>query len=69
MRPASDRSDEFQAVAPEEFIGEQAVDPFCSQIKEEMDAGEVRTFTTEAKEFEGTLCLTVAEFVQVVIPQ
>ena len=34
-----------------------------------MDAGKVRTFTTEAEEFEGTLCRTAAEFVQVVIPQ
>ena len=34
-----------------------------------MDAGKVRTFTTEAQEFDGTLCRTAAEFVQVVIPQ
>ena len=68
-RPAFDRLDHFQAVAPEEFIHEQAVDPFCSRIKEEMDAGKVRTFTTEAVELEGTLCRTAAEFVQVLIPQ
>ena len=69
MGPASDRLDHFQAVAPEELIREQAVDPFCSRIREDIDAGKVRTFTTEAAEFEGTLCRTVAEFVQVVIPQ
>ena len=66
---ASDRLDHIQAVAPEELIREQAVDPFCSRIKEEMDAGKTRTFTTEAEEFEGTLCRTAAEFVQVLIPQ
>ena len=66
---ASDRLDHFQAVAPKELICEQAVDPFCIRIKEEMDAGKVRTFTTEEKGFEGTLCRTAAEFVQVVIPQ
>ena len=67
--PASDRLDHFQAVAPEELIREQAVDPFCSRIKEEMNAGKAGTFTTEAEEFEGALCRTAAEFVQVVIPQ
>ena len=67
--PASDRLDHFQAVAPEELIHEQAVDPFCSRIKEETDAGKLRTFTTEAEEFEGTLCRNAAEFVQVIIPQ
>ena len=67
--PASDRLDHFQAVAREELIREKAVDPFCSRIKEEMDAGKARTFTTEAEELEGTLCRTAAEFVQVVIPQ
>ena len=45
------------------------MDPFCSRIKEEMEAGKVRTFTMVPEEFEGTLCRTVAEFVQVVIPQ
>ena len=34
-----------------------------------MDAGKTRTFTTEAEEFEKTLCRTAAEFVQVVVPQ
>ena len=34
-----------------------------------MAAGKVRTFTTEAVKFEGTLCRTAAEFVQVVVPQ
>ena len=65
----SDRFDHFQAVAPEELICEQAVDPFCSRIKEDMDAGKTRRFTTEAEKFEGALCRTAAEFVQVVTPQ
>ena len=34
-----------------------------------MDAINLRTFTTEAVEFKGTLCRTAAEFVQVVILQ
>ncbi|CDF32470.1 unnamed protein product [Chondrus crispus] len=66
---APDRFDQFQAVTPEELIREQAVDPFCNCIKEEMDAGKVRTFSMETEELEGTLCRTAAEFVQVVIPQ
>ena len=67
--PASDRLDHFQAVAPQELIREQAIDPLCTRIREEMDAGRTRTFKTEAEEFEGTLCRTAAESVQVVIPQ
>ncbi|CDF36784.1 unnamed protein product [Chondrus crispus] len=55
--------------AEETLIREQAVDPFCNRIKEEMDAGKVRTFSMETEEFEGTLCRTAAEFAQVVIPQ
>ncbi|CDF34164.1 unnamed protein product [Chondrus crispus] len=58
-----------EAVTPEELIREQAVDPFCNRIKEEMDAGKVRTFSMKTEELEGTLCRTAAEFVQVVIPQ
>ena len=69
MGPVSDRLDHFQVVAPEELIREQAVDPFCSRIKEEMDAGRARTFTTEAEQFEGIICRTAATFLQVVIPQ
>ena len=34
-----------------------------------MDARKTKTFTTEAEEFEGTLCRTAAEFEHVVIPQ
>ena len=66
-RTAADRLDHFQAVAPEELVRKQAVDPFCSRIKEEIDAGKMRTFTTGTEEFEGTLCRTAAEIVQVVI--
>ena len=47
--PASDRLDHFQAGAPGEHICKQAVDLFCSRIKEEMDAGKARTFTAEAE--------------------
>ncbi|CDF40830.1 unnamed protein product [Chondrus crispus] len=52
-----------------ELICEQAVDPFCNRIKEEMDTGKVRKFSMETEELEGTLCRTAADFVQVVIPQ
>ena len=34
-----------------------------------MNTGNARMFTTEPEEFEGTLCRTEAEYVQVVIPQ
>ena len=47
--PASDRLDQFQAVAPKEVNGEQAVDPSGNPIKENMDAGKTGTFTTEAE--------------------
>ncbi|CDF40678.1 unnamed protein product [Chondrus crispus] len=47
----------------------QDVYPFCIQTKEEMEEGRTNSFTTEAEEFEGILCRTSAEFVQVVIPQ
>ena len=68
-RGASDRLNHFQAVPSEELIREQADDPFYSRIKQDMDAGKARTVTMEAEELEGTLCRTVAAFVQVVIPQ
>ena len=61
--PASDRLDHYQDVSPEELIREQAVDPFLSRM-EEMDAGKAKTFTTEADEFEGTICRTAVEFVR-----
>lgn len=66
---ASDRSDLFQALYLEDILCEQAVNPFCVRLKEEMEGGRMRAFTTEAQDFEGTLCRTSAEFVKVIIPQ
>lgn len=59
----------YDAITAEEIIREQAVHRFCIDVRHRMDSENLKSFTTEAPEFQGTLCGIASEYMQTVVPQ